>query len=195
MKDTENMSNIENKNILIENIQSNGNICNENSSITMETNSGTEGQIIEDAEIEIGEDFYEDLEDVIIPQSLESEKTITETVADEESEESKGSLFREVVYLDNQHLANGEKFDFSIYRPLTMSNWFTTFMFMNVPIFGLLYLLFLAIFSKQALKKDFARAYLLYQLIFYGIAIVIVGLIAYLGIEMLDNAIKFMQEL
>lgn len=102
---------------------------------------------------------------------------------------------REKVYLDNMSLADGESFDFSVYRPLTMSNWFTTFMFMNVPVFGLLYLIFIALFSKQPLKKDFARAYLVYQLIFIGIAVVVVAIACYFGIEMLDNALKFMQEL
>jgi len=123
--------------------------------------------------------------------SLDSTNSDAETLSTPSWKRQK----REKIYLDNQTLADGESFDFSIYRPLTMSNWFTTFMFMNVPIFGLLYLLFIAIFSHQPLKKDFARAYLVYQLIFTGIAIIAVLIMCYFGVEMLDNALKLMQEL
>lgn len=81
------------------------------------------------------------------------------------------------------------------YKPLSMANWFTTFMFMGVPLFGLFYLIYLACSSKQPLKKDFAKAYLLYQFIFLGIALVIIFICVWLGLEVADNALKFMQEL
>lgn len=81
------------------------------------------------------------------------------------------------------------------YRPMTLSNWFVTFMCMNIPIIGLVYLIFLCFSKKQALKRDFARAYLLYQFIFLAISVVLVGVLCYYGLELADNALKFMQEL
>lgn len=81
------------------------------------------------------------------------------------------------------------------YRPMTLSNWFVTFMCMNIPIIGLFYLIGLCFSKQQALKRDFARAYLLYQFIFLTIAVVLVGVFCYYGLELADNALKFMQEL
>jgi hypothetical protein len=81
------------------------------------------------------------------------------------------------------------------YKPLTLSNWFFTFMCMNIPVIGLFYLLILSFGRRKSLKKDFARAYLLYQVIFITIAVVLVGIFCYFGLEVLDNVLKFMQEL
>lgn len=81
------------------------------------------------------------------------------------------------------------------YRPMTLSNWFVTFMCMNIPIIGLVYLIGLCFSKEQVLKRDFARAYLLYKFVFLVIAVVLVGVFCYYGLELADNALKFMQEL
>ena len=81
------------------------------------------------------------------------------------------------------------------YRPLTFAKWFVTFMCIGIPIVGLLYLIGLSISKNQTLKRDFARAYLLYQFIFLAISVVLVIVFCYYGLEIADNALKFMQEL
>ena len=81
------------------------------------------------------------------------------------------------------------------YKPLTLSNWFFTFMCMNIPVIGLFYLLIMSFSKSQPLKRDFARAYLIYQIIFLTISVVLVFIFCYFGLEILDNALKFMQEL
>ena len=66
---------------------------------------------------------------------------------------------------------------------------------LNIPVIGLVYLLFLSFSKSQPLKRDFARAYLIYQIIFITISIVLISIFCYFGLELLDNALKFMQEL
>lgn len=104
------------------------------------------------------------------------------------------------IDVNNQELDNilNEPFhkeESLIYKPLTITNWFFTFMCMNIPIIGLLYLLILSFSKSQPLKRDFARAYLIYQIIFITISVVLVFIFCYLGLEVMDNALKFMQEL
>ena len=44
--------------------------------------------------------------------------------------------------------------------------WFLTFMCMNIPIVGWIYLLCLAFGKKENQLRDFAKAYLVYKLVF-----------------------------
>lgn len=99
----------------------------------------------------------------------------------------------EVTELEN--IKESNKVNDLGYKPLTFSNWFFTFMCMNIPIIGLLYLIYLSYSKSQPLKRDFARAYLMYQVIFLTISIVLVFIFCYFGLELLDNALKLMQEL
>lgn len=85
--------------------------------------------------------------------------------------------------------------DYYEFRHISIANWFVTFMCMNIPIIGLIYLLILSFSKSQPLKREFARAYLIYQIIFIVISIILILIFCYFGLEVLDNALKFMQEL
>lgn len=74
-------------------------------------------------------------------------------------------------------------------------SWFFTFMCMNIPVIGWFYLLYLAFNKKKALRRNFARAYLVYKLLFLIIAAVILGILLYIGMGLLDQLLAYMEML
>lgn len=72
--------------------------------------------------------------------------------------------------------------------------WFNTFMIMNIPIIGWIYLLILAL-TKKNQRKDFARAYLVYKLVFFLIALAIIALILYSSMGMADQLLQYINML
>lgn len=73
--------------------------------------------------------------------------------------------------------------------------WFFTFMCMNIPIAGWIYLGFLAFRKKETERRNFARAYLFYKLLFLLISAVILGIFAYIGLGLLDQLLTYMDML
>ncbi len=73
--------------------------------------------------------------------------------------------------------------------------WFLTFMCMNIPIIGWIYLLYLAFNKKKTERRNFARAYLLYKLAFLIIAAIILGILTYIGLGLLDQLMAYMEML
>lgn len=73
--------------------------------------------------------------------------------------------------------------------------WFFTFMCMNIPIIGWIYLLFLAFGKKYPERRIFARAYLFYKLIFLIVSVLILGVLIYIGLDLLDQLIAYMEML
>lgn len=73
--------------------------------------------------------------------------------------------------------------------------WFFTFMCMNIPIAGWIYLFYLAFNKRVTDRRDFARAYLFYKLIFLIISAVILGILIYIGIGFLDRLLAYMEML
>lgn len=79
--------------------------------------------------------------------------------------------------------------------PARIHRWFFTFMCMNIPVVGWIYLFYLA-FSRQVTdRRDFARAYLFYKLIFLIISAVILGILIYIGLGFLDQLLAYMEML
>lgn len=74
-------------------------------------------------------------------------------------------------------------------------HWFFTFMCMNLPIIGWIYLLYLAFNKKYTDRRSFARAYLFYKLIFLIISILILGILVYIGLDLLDTLLAYMEML
>jgi len=74
-------------------------------------------------------------------------------------------------------------------------SWFFTFMCMNIPVIGWFYLFYLAFNKKKSLRRNFARAYLYYKLLFLIISAVILGVLIYIGMGMLDQLLAYMQML
>lgn len=73
-------------------------------------------------------------------------------------------------------------------------SWFNTFMIMNIPIIGWLYLLILA-FGKKDQRKDFAKAYLIYKLVFLLVALAIIALLLRVGMDAADQLLQYMDML
>ncbi|MDO5349197.1 MAG: hypothetical protein Q4E86_04575 [Lachnospiraceae bacterium] len=73
-------------------------------------------------------------------------------------------------------------------------SWFNTFMIMNIPIIGWLYLLILA-FGKKDQRKDFAKAYLIYKLVFLLVALAIIALLLHVGMDAADQLLQYMDML
>lgn len=79
--------------------------------------------------------------------------------------------------------------------PAREPRWFFTFMCMNIPVVGWIYLLYLAFSKKVTDRRSFARAYLFYKLIFLIISAVILGILIYIGMGVLDQLLAYMEML
>lgn len=77
----------------------------------------------------------------------------------------------------------------------SVSDWFFTFMCMNIPIAGWFYLFHLAFRSPKADRQNFAKALLFYKLVFLGISAVILGILIWIGLDMLDQVLAYMEML
>lgn len=73
--------------------------------------------------------------------------------------------------------------------------WFLTFMCMNIPIAGWVYLLCLAFGKKENQLRDFAKAYLVYKLVFLAAALIILGILVYIGLDLADKLLAYMEML
>lgn len=80
-------------------------------------------------------------------------------------------------------------------RRAPIRSWFSTFMIMNLPIIGWIYLLILALRRKGDQRRDFAKAYLVYKLVFLVVALGILAVLLYFGLEMADNLLEYMEML
>lgn len=76
-----------------------------------------------------------------------------------------------------------------------VGKWFFTFMCMNIPIVGWIYLFYLAFSKKVTNRRSFARAYLFYKLVFLLIGILILGILVYIGLDLLDQLLAYMEML
>ena len=73
--------------------------------------------------------------------------------------------------------------------------WFVTFMCMNIPVIGWLYLFVLALSPSKGPRRDFAKAYLLYKLVFLLLALAILAVAFHYGMEVLDKLLAYMEML
>ena len=74
-------------------------------------------------------------------------------------------------------------------------DWFFTFMCMNIPIAGWIYLFRLAFGTKENQLRDFAKAYLLYKLVFLIITLILLGILIFVGINIADKLLAYMEML
>ena len=78
-------------------------------------------------------------------------------------------------------------------RPIEISEWFHTFMCMNIPIYGWFYLKKLARQPEHNKMQDFARAYLYYKMVFLAVSLVIVILLLIVGIIGINKLFAYME--
>lgn len=77
----------------------------------------------------------------------------------------------------------------------SVHSWFFTFMCMNIPIAGWFYLFYLAFNKKKTERRNFARAYLFYKLVFLLVSAIILGILIYIGLGLLDQLLAYMEML
>ncbi|MDD3253645.1 MAG: hypothetical protein PHV18_13930 [Lachnospiraceae bacterium] len=83
----------------------------------------------------------------------------------------------------------------TVLQKATPRAWFFTFMCMNIPIAGWIYLFYLAFNKKQTDRREFAKAYLFYKLIFLIVSAIVLGILIYIGMGLLDQLLAYMEML
>ena len=73
--------------------------------------------------------------------------------------------------------------------------WFLTFMCMNMPIVGWFYLFHKARYEEDPARKEFARAYLFYKLVFFIAGAVVLLILIWIGLGLLDQLLAYMEML
>lgn len=79
-------------------------------------------------------------------------------------------------------------------RRSPVRSWFHTLMIMDIPLIGWIYLLIMA-FSKKDQRRDFAKAYLIYKLVFLLLALAIIAICLYVGMEAADRLLQYINML
>lgn len=77
----------------------------------------------------------------------------------------------------------------------SVRSWFFTFMCMNMPIVGWFYLFHKARYEEDPARKEFARAYLFYKLVFFIAGAVVLLILIWIGPGLLDQLLAYMEML
>ena len=77
----------------------------------------------------------------------------------------------------------------------SVRSWFFTFMCMNMPIVGWFYLFHKARYEEDPARKEFARAYLFYKLVFFIAGAVVLLILIWTGLGLLDQLLAYMEML
>jgi|GEM_PF-395840 len=73
-------------------------------------------------------------------------------------------------------------------------NWFLTFFVMDIPVFGLITLIIWSVSKNtDAVKKSFARARILYRLLFTGLSLLVLYLLYKAALPMLESMLDYLQ--
>ena len=75
----------------------------------------------------------------------------------------------------------------------SVRSWFFTFM--NMPIVGWFYLFHKARYEEDPARKEFARAYLFYKLVFFIAGAVVLLILIWIGLGLLDQLLAYMEML
>ena len=126
-----------------------------------------------------------------------SEEHNTQNPAAGDAEAISQALAQEIVNVTSP-LPKVDLTDLSQEPPLasaSVSSWFITFMCMNLPFVGWIYLLRLAFRKDRTERQNFARAYLFYKLVFLGVSALILGILTWIGLDILDQLLAYMEML
>ena len=77
----------------------------------------------------------------------------------------------------------------------SVRSWFFTFMCMNMPIVGWFYLFHEARQEEDPARKEFARAYLFYKLVFLIAGAIVLLILIWIGLGLLDQLLAYMEML
>lgn len=89
-----------------------------------------------------------------------------------------------------------ENSEYELMYSLSFTNWLFTFLIQDIPIIGEIALLFWSFSRKQPVgKKHYARARLIYKLIFDILAFITLYILYVVGIQVLQGVIEYMEML
>ena len=76
-----------------------------------------------------------------------------------------------------------------------IGNWFQTFCYMRIPVIGFIYILVMA-FSKKTpeYKQEFAKGYILYKILVWILAIVLLYCLYKVGLDFVDGMLSLIKE-
>lgn len=77
----------------------------------------------------------------------------------------------------------------------SVRSWFFTFMYMNMPVIGWFCLFHKARHETDPARKEFARAYLFYKLVFLIVGAVVLLILIWIGLGLLDQLLDYMEML
>ena len=77
----------------------------------------------------------------------------------------------------------------------SVRSWFFTFMCMNMPVIGWFYLFHKARHEEDPARKEFARAYLFYKLVFLIAGAIVLLILIWIGLGLLDQLLAYMEML
>ena len=126
-----------------------------------------------------------------------SEEHNTQNPAAGDAEAISQALAQEIVNVTSP-LPKVDLTDLSQEPPLasaSVSSWFITIMCMNLPFVGWIYLLRLTFRKDRTERQNFARAYLFYKLVFLGVSALILGILIWIGLDILDQLLAYMEML
>ena len=101
---------------------------------------------------------------------------------------------QEASISENETLKKEKNREDKLKKAGNVGNWFQTFCYINIPLFGFIYVLVLA-FSKKTpeYKKEFARGYLLYKVLVWLLAGVLLYCLYKLGLGFVEGMLSFIK--
>lgn len=77
-------------------------------------------------------------------------------------------------------------------HPAEVGKWFQILCFMNIPVFGFLYMLVKLLYKKTpAQQRSFAAAYLIYRILVLLLAVTVLFILYRLGLDFIDTLLKY----
>lgn len=80
-------------------------------------------------------------------------------------------------------------------KQIPVHTWFFTFMCATIPVVGWFYLISIAFSKKKDLRREYARAFLLYKLVFLVVSLILLGILVYIGAGIMDQVLAYVEML
>ena len=120
---------------------------------------------------------------------------------EEEKKEEKAKVLKDDGKIDKAELSEMSEEQKQNIREMKVKkaghigNWFQTFCYMRIPVIGFIYILVMA-FSKKTpeYKKEFAKGYILYKILVWILAIVLLYCLYKVGLDFVDGMLSLIKE-
>lgn len=137
---------------------------------------------------DVSEDENEDfIEDVSVNLSDDEKKSEEDASVEKNGADSENDL----VDISQKEKMRREK----LKSAGRIGSWFQTFCYMRIPVIGFIYILVIA-FSKNTpeSKKEFAKGYILYKVLVWILAVVLLYCLYKIGLGFVDGMLSFIKE-